>query len=79
MNIRVSESEFQSLREACRRIGTRNISELARNAMKHIIDSNRPASVNDQDLLTCLTDLESRLSSLQAEVARMKVAFTSPK
>ncbi len=77
VNIRVTEEEFRMLQEACKKIGTRNVSELARDAMSQIVNTHRPESISDRDLMAWLNDLDGRLINLQAEVTRMKQLLVS--
>ena len=72
INIRVTEDEFLMLREACEKVGKRNVSELAREAMNHIVSAQHPPSGASQDLMAWLNELDNRLINLQAEVTRMK-------
>ncbi len=72
VNIRVSENDFQKLREACEKIGTRNVSELARQALRLIVDEQQSPIVSGRDAMVCLDDLTDRLTHLQNEVGRLK-------
>jgi Ribbon-helix-helix protein, copG family len=72
VNIRVSQDDFQKLREACEKMGTRNVSELAREALRLIVDEHRSVPVSGRDAIACLNDLASRLTDLQIEVERLK-------
>ena len=69
--IRVSEEELRILREACERTGSRNVSELAREAMHMIVTAQQSAPLSDQDLKFWLRELSGRLASLQTEVERL--------
>lgn len=73
VNIRVSNDEFRELREACEKLGSRNVSGLAREALRLIVDEHRAAPAKGVDAMACLDDLAGRLTNLQAEVARLKV------
>lgn len=72
LNIRVSKEEFQKLHEACNEIGIRSVSELAREAMRLIVDEQRSVLVRDRDPAIWLDDLTGRLVTLLAEVERLK-------
>ena len=72
VNIRVSEDDFQKLREACEKMGTRNVSELARAALRLIVDEHRSPIASGKDAMVCLDDLTARLTYLQEEVGRLK-------
>ena len=73
VNIRVSENEFHELHAACEKVGTRNVSDLAREALRLIVDEYRSAPVKGWDAITCLDELADRLTHLQAEVKRLRV------
>lgn len=77
MNIRVSEDEFQKLHEACKRMGTRNVSELAREAMRLIVDEHQSALLSGRDPMMWLNELDGRLTNLQSEVGRLKALLTA--
>jgi hypothetical protein len=77
LNIRVSEEEFQKLHEACNQIGVRNVSELAREAMRLTVDEHRSALLRDQDPIVWLDELGGRLVNLLAEVERLKTLLKS--
>jgi uncharacterized small protein (DUF1192 family) len=77
VNIRVSEDEFHKLRQACEKVGSRNISDLAREALRLIVNEHRSAPVSGLDAMICLDELAGRLSHLQAEVARLKTLLNT--
>jgi len=72
VNIRVSEDEFEKLRDACEKAGTRNVSEFAREALRLILDEQQSAAAIGRDALGRLDELAGRLTNLQAEVERLK-------
>ena len=76
VNIRLSETDVERFREACKKVGTRNISELAREALRLIIDERRSGLVIGHDAIGCLDELAARLTHLQAEVKRLTTLLT---
>jgi hypothetical protein len=72
LNIRVSEEEFQKLHEACNQIGIRSVSELAREAMRLIVDEQHSVLAQHHDPAIWLDELTGRLVNLLAEVERLK-------
>jgi hypothetical protein len=76
VNIRVSENDLERFRDACKKMGTRTVSELAREALRLIIDERRSALVNGRDLTGCLDELGARLTHLQTEVKRLRTLLT---
>jgi hypothetical protein len=79
VNIRVSEDEFEKLHEACGRMGTRNVSELAREAMRLIVEEHRSAVSRAHDPIVWLNELSARLTSLHNEVDRLKSLLSAKK
>lgn len=59
ISIRVSEEEYEALRHSYTARGTRSLSELAREAMKQVLNAHGHA--------VC-TSLESRVQTLEAQV-----------
>jgi hypothetical protein len=72
VNIRVSENDFERFRDACRKVGTRNVSDLAREALRLVIDERRSALMIARNANGCLDELAGRLTHLQAEVKRLR-------
>ena len=64
VSIRLSDDEFRKLHEVCVARGARSISDLARDAMHRMI-----AGTDEKD--DRLGEVRERLSSLEAEVARL--------
>lgn len=71
VNFRVSEDEFQSLREACETGGARSISDFARCA---VLTGNLPKTGNDDILRLRLALIEEKMGEVDAKlllIARM--------
>jgi ribbon-helix-helix CopG family protein len=76
VNIRVSENDFERFREVCKKAGKRNVSDLAREALRLIIDERRSALMIARDTNGCLDELAGRLTHLQIEVKRLRTLLT---
>jgi len=72
VNIRVSENDFERFRDACKNLGTRNVSDLAREVLRLIIDERRSARIIGRDPGGCLDELARRLTHLQTEVKHLR-------
>ena len=68
ISIRVSPEEYERLRSIYESRGIRNVSEFARQAMDHIINSDVDG---DLDLKAKVRVLDTRLSILQGEVSQL--------
>lgn len=79
VNFRVSEEEFQSLREACETGGARSISDFARTA---VLLTNIPARPeNDEVLRIRLSLIEEKMGEVDAKlllIARMLRESAAP-
>ena len=67
VSVRLSSEEYDLYRRACVVVGVRNISELARAAMQHVVrEGNGEMPVDDQ-----LRDLREKVQRLSGEVHRI--------
>ncbi len=76
VNIRLSQTDVERFRDACRKVGTRNVSELAREALRLIIDERRSGLMVGRDAIGCLDELAARLTHLQVEIKRLTTLLT---
>ncbi len=77
VNIRVSEREFERFRDACKKVGTRSVSDLAREALRLFIDERQSALIIGRDTSGCLDELAARLTHLQTEVKRLRILLAN--
>jgi hypothetical protein len=72
VSIRLSDEEFQRLRELCITTGARSLSDLARDAMHRLIAGVGAGNGMDGEGLTeRVAELDQRLSHLQEKVTRL--------
>ena len=80
VSVRLSQKEFELLKERCEQFGERSLSDIAREAMYLLLDSDRqhtngalaPANGKPEHTVdTRVTGLEARLENLQYEVFRL--------
>jgi predicted DNA-binding protein len=69
ISLRLSDEEYEALRSLYRMHGSRSVSEFARNAMQKVIGESVPAA--SSTLETRILDLDSKMASLDHEVARL--------
>jgi hypothetical protein len=72
IRIRISEPEFQILRQACERTGTKTVVQLARDAMHYLVETHKAEPTTSRDTRLWLRELVCRLTSLQVEVERLE-------
>jgi predicted DNA-binding protein len=68
ISLRLSNEEYESLRNLYRVHGSRSVSEFARNAMQKVIGD---AQAEPANIETRLQELDSKMSSLDHEVGRL--------
>ena len=72
VSIRLSEEEFNKVREVCRVTGARSISDLARDAMRRLAAGEPVRNVAGEDgLYARVEDLDRRISHLQEQMSRL--------
>ena len=72
ISIRLSDDEFTKVREACRAIGARSVSDLARDAMRRLVSGTPGHAENGGNGLTArVEDIDQKLSLLQQQVSRL--------
>jgi predicted DNA-binding protein len=69
ISLRLSDEEYESLRSLYRLHGSRSVSEFARNAMQKVIGES--VSPGGNTLESRIVDLDSKMNSLDHEVARL--------
>ena len=69
ISLRLSDEEYESLRSLYRLHGSRSVSEFARNAMQKVIGES--AAPGGNTLESRIVDLDSKMNSLDHEVARL--------
>lgn len=69
--VRVSQAEFDQLRDLCARQGARNMSDLVRSAMEQLIRAN--GSRLENELSERLSRLEESVEKLSSVVAQISV------
>jgi len=73
ISIRLSDEEFQRVKEACRASGARSVSDMARDAMRHFVGGpGAPDEAGDDGLTARLEELDDRVRHLQTQVSRLK-------
>ncbi len=74
VSIRLSDEEYRQLHEACSATGARSVSDLAREAMRQIIDgktNGHNSTKPNGGVYERLDEMHGKIESLQAEVARL--------
>jgi predicted DNA-binding protein len=69
VSFRLSAEEFELFKDHCSAINARSVSEMAREAVHHYMENQQADP--DIDLRTKVLTLESKLESLESEVARV--------
>jgi len=75
ISLRLSPEEFDALHDLCRSMGSRSISDFARNAMQEILTGSKSSSAVEAKL----QNLDARISLLDGEVAKMVRLIESQK
>lgn len=71
ISIRLSAEEYQRFRELCALYGSRNLSELARDAMNHLLQTHngqQDGKPDPHELDSQLKMLQDRLETLNADI-----------
>jgi hypothetical protein len=68
ISLRLSDAEYEALKSKYSAHGARNVSDLARLALHHLMQD-RP--IPTQDFALRLADLEDRISMLERQVSRL--------
>jgi hypothetical protein len=71
ISLRLSEEEYELLKARYHTYGARNVSELARQALQHIMTGSPPPQ---HDFAADLTQLAGRVHALEASVALLLAA-----
>lgn len=69
ISFRLSEQEYERLREVCFKNGVRSVSELGRAAINMLLQ--QPARAPQHSLASRVSDLEGRLHLLSMEVRKL--------
>jgi len=69
VNFRVSEDEFQNLKQACLFAGARSVSDFARSA---VLGTFRPSGEPESVLKVKLSALDQKLEELEASVGELR-------
>jgi hypothetical protein len=75
VSIRMSEEEFSTLRRICLATGARSVSDLAREAMRGLLNGTNQPNGGDRGMneySAQMRDLEQKVEKLSAEVALVK-------
>jgi hypothetical protein len=72
VSVRLSDEEFEALREFCHATGARSISDLARDALQRLIAEKTKRSAPAPEWLELrMNDLEFRVQRLQEQLAQL--------
>jgi len=75
VSIRMSEEEFTTLRRICVATGARSLSDLAREAMRGLMNGAKQESAGESSRIEYsaqMRDLEQKVEKLSAEIALVK-------
>ena len=75
VSIRMSEEEFSTLRRICVATGARSVSDLAREAMRGLLNGGNQETVGDgsrNEYSAQMRNLEQKVDKLSAEIALFK-------
>ena len=76
VSFRLPHAEYLRLQQSCTAVGVRNISELARAAMQHLVESPDPDRAT---LHTQVAALRSKMNALSTELDRIARQIGPPK
>jgi hypothetical protein len=71
VSIRLSDEEFEKLKGRCEQFGERTLSDIAREAMYLLLDTNHSNGHSDVSADNRIKTLESRVDTLQYELFRL--------
>lgn len=77
ISVRLSEDELHTMKQRCLETGARSISELARNAMQHILQGNGGGSDSGpswSEHHAEIQELERKIASLAEEIAAVRAS-----
>lgn len=75
VSIRMSEEEFSTLRRICATTGARSVSDLAREAMRGLLNGGIQQDASDaakSEYFAQMKDLEQKVEKLTADIASFK-------
>lgn len=74
ISVRLSDEEFVKVREACRAAGARSISDLARDAIRHLLaEPSIPQEAGEDGLSARVEHLDQKVNYLQEQLSRLAI------